>query len=342
MSADNLDGFNLKEALVGGLINESVMQTIQDISNYPLPLTDAIGSGTHGNEYREWTLDELAAGVIDNAEVDGRASTDNDAVIGTRVGNHSQISTKDISVSTRADASDTIGRAKETTYQISRRQTELRRDCEAAMLSNNASVAGTDAVAGVSGGLQSWLNTNSSYAADGTAGGYATGTGLTVAAINGTAEALTETKVRDVCQSVYEEGGNPTMMMAVPTVIRKFSEYLFTSSARIATLTAETGQSQSAATAKGSVNVFVTDFGVTLDLVSNRHQVNYTTAESAAFIIDPSMLEWSALHGYRAEQLAKVGLSESWLMSVDWTLVCNTEKAHGVIGSIDNTAAVTA
>ena len=60
------------------------------------------------------------------------------------------------------------------------------------------------------------------------------------------------------------------------------------------------------------------------------------------FLIDPNHVRISYLAGYRVEPLAKTGLSENRLMAVDWTLVVTTEKAHGVIGSIDNTAAVTA
>ena len=350
MATTNLDGYNLKQALVDGLVYEDVMDTITDLSrDIPTPLSDMIGTGSHGNEYTSWTLDELSTPNPLNAQVDGRDSSENDAAVGERVGNHSQISTKDIAVSTRADASNTIGFQKTTTYQLSMRNQELRRDTEAAMLANNASVAGTDTVAGVSGSLQSWLETNSSYPADGTAGAFdiaGAGTTLTTAAVNGTPEALTETKVRDVAQLCYESGGNPSVLMMVPSVCRSLSEYMFTSSARIATLTAETGQSASSSTAKGSVNIMVTDFGVTLEFHGNRLQPNYdwdgANANSAAFLIDPSKLELSYLNGFRAERLAKTGLSEKWLMNGDWTLKVLSEKAHGVIGGISNAAAVTA
>lgn len=342
LATDATEATDLRGALVGGLINESVMQTITDISKIPLPLTNAIGTGSHGNNYHSWTLDQQADPSITNAQLDGRPSTDNDSALGTRVGNYSQISTKDISVSTRSDASDTIGFAKATAYQTRMRNEDLHRDVEAQMLSNTASVAGTAAVASESAGLNAWLETNVALAATpGTVGGFNTGTGIVDAFTPGTAEALTETKVRDVCEDVYNEGGNPTLMMCRPTVCRKFSEYLFTSSARIATLTAETNQ-KGPATGVGSVNIFVTDFGVTLSLVANRIQRDTATDVSTAFIIDPSMLEISYLSGYRSERLAKVGLSEEWLMSVDYTLVVNTEKAHGMVTDIDNTADVTA
>lgn len=222
------------------------------------------------------------------------------------------------------------------------RQQELKRDIEATMQSNNPSVAGTNAAAGQSAGLSAWLETNTALAAvPGTVGGFNTGTGIVDAFTPGTKEAMSEEKVRDVAQLVYEEGGNPTVLMMIPAVCRAFSEYLFTSSARIATLTSETGQGDSAATAKGSVNVFVTDFGVTLDLIPNRLQPS-VTAVSQAFMLDPMHLRQSFLHSFRTEPLAKTGLSEKRLMSCDWTLVVTTEKAMGMVSDIDNTLAVTA
>lgn len=342
MSTANLDAHNLASVAFGGLVNEDVMQQIWDISRIPLPFTDIAGTDTHQNKFYEWTQDTLADPVITNKVVDGADYTTNNTSTGARVGNHSQISVKLVKVSTRARESDTIGRADELSYQIMMRQQELRRDVEAGCLSNLASISGTDSVAGQSGGLGAWIETNFAGASDSAAGGFNTSTGVVDTLTVGTAEALTETKIRNVAESAYENGGSPTILMMVPSVCRKVSEYLFTSSARIATLTSETGQSESGATAKGSVNVFVTDFGVVLELTPNRIQRNYATDESAAFLIDPGHVRISYLYGYRVEPIAKTGLADNRLMSVDWTLVVTTEKAHGQITAIDNTAAVTA
>ena len=54
------------------------------------------------------------------------------------------------------------------------------------------------------------------------------------------------------------------------------------------------------------------------------------------------MLAIDYLHGYRVEPLAKTGLSDKRMMAVDWTLRVNTQRAHGAILDIDETAAVTA
>jgi len=328
MSTANLDSADLKGVLRGGLIREDVMEKIWDISKIPLPFTDLIGSGSAKNEYKEWTTDELAAPDVANAVVDGSDASGNNTATGDRVGNHHQISDKVVKVSYRADASDTIGRAKELSYQLMRRQQELRRDVEAISLLNQASVADNgDAVAGKCGGLPTWLKTNTTNLT--TPVGFDTSTGLTVVPTATAAGiALTETAIRDTVESIYNAGGDPTVLMSVPAVIRKISEYLFTSSARVATL-----------------------MSGTLRMVPNRLQNKYDalyanptlTADFAdVFILDPEYLSQCFLKGYRTDSLAKTGLAENRQMSVDWSLIVNTEKAHGIIASVDPTLAMTA
>lgn len=344
MSTANLDAADLKAVSYRGLINEDVMQRIWDISKIPLPLTDRIGTDTAKNPYKEWTTDELAAPNIANKQVDGADTISiNDTKTGGRVGNHCQISVKVVQVSTRAQESDTIGRANELAYQVMRRQQELRRDVEAIALTHQASVADDgNTTPGQSAGLGAWLTTSTNRGTTGTDGGFSNG--IVAAPAAGAKRAMTETMVRDIVQSVYQEGGDPSVLMSIPSVIRKFSEYLFTASARVATLTSDQGKSREKAAALGSVNVFVTDFG-TLELVDNRLQQTYAADDGTAanvYIIDPQYLALAFLHGYRVEPLAKTGLADKRQMAVDWTLVVNTEKAHGVIADIDPTADVTA
>ncbi|RKZ07752.1 hypothetical protein DRQ25_10800 [Candidatus Fermentibacteria bacterium] len=350
MSTANLDSADLKAVPLNGLIKEDVMNKIWDISKIPLPFTDMIGSGSAKNAYKEWTTDELAAPDVANAVVDGADATGNDTQTGERVGNHHQTSDKVVRVSYRANASDTIGRAKELAYQLTRRQQELRRDVEAISMLNQASIADNgDAVAGKVGGLPTWMRTNTVNLT--TPVGFNNTTGVTTVPTATTdGITLTESAIRDVVESIYNEGGDPTVLMTVPGIIRKISEYLFTSSARVATLMSDQGKSSEKATALGSVNVFVTDFG-TLRLVPNRLQQLYDavyanpslTADFAdVFILDPAYLRLCYLYGYRTDILAKTGLAENRQMAVDWSLIVNTEKAHGIIASVDPTAAMTA
>lgn len=345
MTTANLDAADLAAVARGGIINEDVMQKIWDISAIPLPLTQAIGSDSVSNPYTSWTTDELGAPDLTNAHVDGAdLSAENDAATGARVGNHCQISAKVVQVSTRAQNVSGIGFASALSYQIMMRQRELKRDVEAIMLSHQASVADNgNATAGKSGGLGSWIKTNATVGATtGALGGYNTSTGLTVAPTPGDSRALTETMIRDIAESCYVNNGNPTMIMTIPQLIRKISEFMFGGSARIATLQSDQKPATSAAVAQGSVNVFVTDFGVVLELTPNRIQQPDDTDVCTAYFIDSGLLRQGFLHGYRTEPLAKVGLADTRQMAVDWTLKVLNEKGLGAIYDIDYTAAVTA
>jgi hypothetical protein len=345
MSTANLDSADLKAVTAGGLIREDVMNKIFDISKIPLPFTDLIGSTSAKNAYVEWTTDELSAPNLANAVIDGSDASGNDTKTGARVGNQHQISTKVVKVSYRADASDTIGRAKELAYQVMRRQQELRRDVEAIAMANQASVADNGStVAGKVGGLPSWLVTN--VPTGQSVGGFNLSTKLTVARTPSTHRALTETNLRSVIQKAYEQGGDVSIMMTVPGVIAKFSQYMMSAGA-VATIQADQGKSAEAATALGAVNVFVTDFG-TIRAVPNRLQQTYNDATGTpvkvadVFILDPQYLQLCYIKGYQTDTLAKTGLAENRLMSVDWSLIVSTEKAHGMLSDINPASAMTA
>jgi len=127
MSTSNLDSADLKAVAKGGLIREDVMNKIFDISRIPLPFTDMIGTDSSSNAYKEWTIDALGAPDVTNAVIDGADASTNDYAVGARMGNHHQIAQKTVQVSFRADSSNVIGRAKESAYQISRRQQEDRK-----------------------------------------------------------------------------------------------------------------------------------------------------------------------------------------------------------------------
>jgi len=345
MASGNIDSFNLKSIAKGGVINEDVMQRIFDISKIPLPFTDLVGSTKHKNEKFEWVVDELRAPDVTNARVDGADAGTAGTAGGNRVGNHSQISDEVIAVSYRADASDTVGRTKELAYRITRGGQQIRRDVEAIALNNQASKAGTDTVAGITGGLPSWIET-SVFDAAGNAvsgGGFNTSSGLTAACPVGDgtgAAGLSFAGVKTAIQSVYEEGGDVSVLMSSPAVIGALSTYMFDNEARVATLTSDQGKDTSKATALASVNVLVSDFG-TVKLVANRLQPADKNGNHFAFLLDPEYVSLSYMENYRTDTLAKTGLAERRQISVDWGVRCHTEKAHGMIVGIDPAEAAT-
>ena len=344
MATTNLDAADLSAVDFGGLINEDVMQKIWDISNIPLPFSDRVASDTVANAFTEWTQDRLQAVDIDNAQIDGADTIGNqDTATGKRVGTHCQISTKTVKVSTRARESDTVGFSDTLAYQVMMRQRELRRDLEAISLEPQASIADDGAaVPGRVGGFPSWLESSTFRGVAGADGGYSSG--IVDAPTAGAARAGTETLIRDAAQSVWDLGGNPTVLMSTSGAIRGLSEYMFTSSARIATLQ-RNEQGMGAGTAIGAVNVFLTDFGVTLEMTANRLQQTHVDSVATqvvdVFLMDMEFVRHGFLHGFRVEPLSKTGLADNRQMAVDWTLKMLNEEAHGVVADIDDTLAWT-
>ena len=220
MAVGNVDSADLKAIKTGGLIHESVLDKIFDVSRIPLPYTDMVGKTTHKNERYDWTLDKLDAPDLTNSVVDGSDAGPADDASGERVGNHSQPSTKVIAVSHRADDSDRIGAEKEFAYQLTRANQHLRRDLEAISLSDQASVPDDGASQpGQTGALGSWIASNvfTASGAEVDAKGYDHDTGKTTTPTAvADAEALSYGAIKDAIQAVYEEGGDVSVLMARP------------------------------------------------------------------------------------------------------------------------------
>jgi hypothetical protein len=352
--ADYWDTNDLKSIAAGGLVNEDVMQKIWDISKIPLPFTDRIGSDTCKNSYTEWTQDELGDPDLTNAVVSGADASGNDAAGGARVGNHCQNSVKVVAVTERAQSTDNIGRRDELAYQLMMRQQELRRDVEAIALSPQASVAdNNNATAGKAGGFDAWIATNASVGATpGAVGGFNTSTKVVDAPVAGDGRALTMTLVKAAIEQCYLTNGDPTVLMSVPQITKRLNTFILANptSASIATPTANVQGSGGGVnqTAQGYVNVLVTDFGTSLEIVPNRLQQVYDSGDDVAvdvatvFLIDTARVALSYLKNYVAHPLAKLGLSERKQLSVDWTVKVYVEKAHATIRDIIPTSAVTA
>lgn len=345
-ASDYWDSQDLKAVAAGGLVNEAVMQKIYDISAIPLPFTDNVLEDTHDNAYCEWTQDELNAVDVTNAVVSGADAGSRTDGNGKRVGNHSQTSVKYVYVTERAQNSNVVGRSNELAYGLMKRQQELKRDIEAMCLENNASVEDdNNSTAGESGGFDSWVETNIQQDEVGAAnGGFNTSTKVVDAHTNATtAVAGTEARLSALIETAYENNAQPTILMSTPAVIKRLAVRLFASS-RVATPTANvTGTAPANQTSQGFINVMVTDFGFTLDLMPNRLQQDYNSNTAASlFGIDPQMVAISYMHRPKAEQLAKNGLSHRWQISTDWTLKVYQEKAHFNYRDIDEDAAWTA
>ena len=175
-------------------IREDLQDAIYDISPTSTPFMSTIGRTKAKNTYHEWQTDELGAVDLTNAQLEGADAVAPTLETTVRVGNRTQISDKVVQVSTTDDVVDKAGRSTETAYQLAKASSELKRDMESILLSNQAQTAGDASTARKLQGMQAWVTTN-----DVAAGG-----------------AFVEQNLKDAMLAAYDEGGEPSMLLVSP------------------------------------------------------------------------------------------------------------------------------
>ena len=337
MSTTNFDRYDL--ATSGDNVREDLTDVIYNISPTEVPLQANISRGSASNTLHEWQIDELAAVDTSNAAIDGADFGTDSSDEAQRIGGYCQISIKYIAVSRRANIVNKAGRKSELAYQIAKKGKELRRDVEAIACLGQATLAGNSTTASLSPGLGAWIKTNTSRGATGTDPALSNTTygQPTTAPGDGTVRALDESLMLGLIKDAYVQGGDPNMIMVGPTVKQLFSNYMYGSSARIATQYQDQGKSpRGGVTVVGAVDTYVSDFSV-LDIVPNRFQ-----RERDMWILDTEYWEIAYLDGYKTETIAKIGDAERRHMLVDWTLKSKNEAASATFADIDSTTPMVA
>ena len=190
-------------------LREDLTDIIYNISPTDTPFMSSIAKTKATAVNHEWQLDSLAAASGSNAQIEGDEVSFSAPSSTTRRGNVTQIATKSVIISGTLEAVNKAGRNSELAYQISKASKELKRDMETSLCDNNAQVAGDDSTARELSGLGSWLKSNQSAGS----GGSAPGTSGTNARTDGTQRAFTEDQLKTVIKSVWDNGGDPSMVM---------------------------------------------------------------------------------------------------------------------------------
>lgn len=302
-------------------IREDLSDTIYRIDPTETPFTSNIGKAKATAKLHEWQIQTLTAPDDANAVIEGDDATTDAATATSRVGNRTQISDKVARVTGTLEAVDKAGRQEELAYQVLLKGLELKRDVEKQMLSNKPSVAGNDSTASQSAGIEAWLTSNVSRGTSGANGGYSGGT--VSAATDGTLRTFTETLLKDVHQSCYSNGGNPTMLLLPPALKRAFSAFTGIAVNRI-----DNAPSSGQVTIVGGADVYVGDFGKLTVTPSRMMRTR------SALLIDPKMVKRADLRPMKNWDLAKTGDSERRQLLIEYTLeVCN-EAAHGIVADV--------
>jgi hypothetical protein len=301
---------------------EDLTDVIYNISPTDTPFMSSVGKTKATAVYHEWQTDSLAA-AAQNAVVEGADASSLTVTPTTRVGNRCQISSKTVQIAGTQESVDKAGRKSEKAYQLAKASAELKRDMEKIFLDNNAAVTGDASTARELGSLQAWINTNASVGA--TAG--AAGSLGTTARTSGDDRTFTEALLKANIKSVYEAGGNPTVLMTTPTQKQVVSAFAGIAAQRYM------APADKPSTIVGAADVYLSDFG-TLSVVPNRFMTSEADGGHQAFVLDPEYAAIAYLRPFQTNELAKTGDSEKTQLLVEYTLEVKNEAAHGIIADL--------
>lgn len=301
---------------------EDLTDVIYNISPTETPFMNSVGKTSATAVLHEWQTDSLAAVNTSNAVIEGADAGSSTLAPTVRVGNRTQISNKVVKISGTLETVNKAGRRSEKAYQLAKASSELKRDMEAILLSNQVAAAGDGSTtARTLGGLQAWLNSNYSGGSGGTAGNLGT-----TARVTGTDRAFTSTILNTVIQSAYTNGGSPTMLLVTPA--QKVVASTFTGIATRYRDVPANMQAQVIAAA----DVYVSDFGI-IQIVPDRFIPNADN-DDTAFLLDPEMAAVAYLRPFQTLELAKTGDSENTELLVEYTLEVKNQAAHGIISDL--------
>ena len=303
-------------------MREDLSDVIYNISPTDTPFMSSIGKTKATAVLHEWQTDSLAAASLSNYAVEGATASDATMSPTTRIGNRTQIAQKTIKISGTLQSVDKAGRKSEKAYQLAKASSEIKRDMETSLLSNQIAANGDSSTARKLGGLQAWLNSNYSGGTDGVAGSLGT-----TARVNGTNRTFTEALLQTVVKSVYASGGNPKVLMVNPAHKQVVSAFTGIAAQRFM------APSNTPTTIVSAADVYLSDFGA-ISIVPNRFMTSTNSCDETAFVLDPDMAAIAYLRPFQTNELAVTGDNESTQLLAQYTLEVKNQAAHGIIADL--------
>lgn len=296
-------------------IREDLSDIISNVSPEETPLYSKSKKVKASSTNHEWLTDSLRASAA-NAHIEGDDTSAEARTAETRLGNYTQIFKNAVVIPDTDQGLDNAGKTRQMAYQIMKVAKEQKLDIERALFDNNAKVAGNSTTARELAGLPTWLTSNTSLGATGSA---PTGDG-TDTVTQGTARALTQTIFDGVMQSVWENGGKP--------------DTVYLPSAQMNVVLGFTGSNNQRATIDASktkvvnvTDVYMTPWG-TVEFKMSR-EMGANLANDWCAIAQSDMIEVAELRGMKNEQLAKTGDNTKRQVVCELTLKLKNEAALG-------------
>ena len=294
---------------------EQLSNVIYNISPTATPFMSSIGKNSIKNVVFDWQTESLptvnAAGEIEGFRLDGDTSA---STATARKTNVAMISKRDATVSGSQESSDPAGKRSEMAHQLAIMAKALKRDMETALCQKGARTTGSNTVARVTGGFESWVTSNASRGTDGAA------TGEGAAPTDGTQRDLTEALLKTVLQSCFTNGGEPSLAICGPVNKQIISGFTGRSQAR---------QFVDANTVEASVSIYASDFGELKIVPSN------FSRERSLLLVDPDYAKVSYLRDFKTVDIATVGDAQTKMLLVEYGLEVSNEAAHGIVADLN-------
>ena len=298
---------------------EDLTDVIYDISPTETPLLNTLARGKATAVFHEWQTDSLAAATTANAAVEGADASSATLSPTVRLGNYTQIVQKTIQVSGTLEQVNKAGRKSEKAYQLARASSELKRDIETILTSNQGRSAGSSSTARKLGSILSWIKTNTDFGATGanpTTIGESTRT-------DGTVRTFTETLLKSVISKVYVSGGMPKVLLVGAAGKQKVSTFAGIAAQRYM------APADAPTTIIGAADVYLSDFG-SVSVVPDRFM-----RTRDALVLDPEYAAVAYLRPFQTTELAKTGDSDKTQIIAELTLEMRNEAAHGGVFDLD-------
>jgi hypothetical protein len=276
-------------------------------------------------KFHEWQRDALAAPNKDNAVIEGDDRTGNALTATDRVGNYVQLFDAVAVVSTTQQATKSAGRSNEMKYQVAKKMTELKRDIEAMLISNNPAVAGNSTTARKSAGIGTMLYTNTSHGVGGSTTTHTSGA-ATTAPVAGTGRTYTEALQKAVLALIYTNSGDqPDFVSVTPTHKQTFSGFAGIAVNRYQVPKGSQG------VIVGGADVYQGDFGE-LTIVPN--YVQATANATTALVLNKEHYGVAYLQEFKSEGLSKTGHTDKELVSAELCAVVTSQTANGKVADL--------
>lgn len=302
---------------------EDVDNKIYNMDPEETSFVSSLGSFKVDARIHQWQEDTYRAANKDNARVEGDDFSGSAQSPTLMLQNSIQTFTEDIVTSGVADAIKKYGRKSEHQYQLGKAAVALRKDIEAAMLSNNGGVAGNNTTASKLAGLEVFANVNVSHGAGGSTAAISNATLPTTAPTDGTTRALTSSIFLASLRTMWENGGKPSVCYL--TINQKAVVDGFTGVSEL-----RTDANGKAAKVLGTVAVYVWETGPVSFVPIHADRLRNRTL----FITDGDCIERGYLRPVSRDRMGKTGDNTKTMLVTDVTMKVTNRRGVAKIADL--------